>query len=189
MLTTNNKEIAKVARILKNHAFSKERHFWHKYLGYNYGLTNLQAAIGFAQLEKFDELLEARIRNAKYYNSLLNYVKGITFPPETKGIKNVYWMYSILIEDDFGVTRDKLREYLAQGGIETRAFFIPVHLQPIYFKMYHEKFPVSEELCRKGMYLPSAATLTKKEIEFIVESIRIRYNYNLKYRKANKLCV
>lgn len=180
MLTTNNKEIAKIARILKNHAFSEERHFWHKYLGYNYRLTNLQAAIGLAQLERFNELLEARIRNAKYYNTLLNCVKGITLPHQKKDIKNVYWMYSILIEDDFGVTRDNLRRYLAQRGIETRTFFIPIHLQPIYFKMYNEKFPISEELCRKGMYLPSAATLTKKEIEFIVESIRTCYNHHLK---------
>lgn len=188
MLTTNNKEIAKIARILKNHAFSEERHFWHRYLGYNYKLTNLQAAVGLAQLERFDELLEIRIRNAKYYNSLLKCVKGITLPPEKKDVRNVYWMYSILVEDSFGVTRDQLRRYLAKRGIETRTFFIPIHLQPIYFKMYNEEFPVSEELCRRGMYLPSAATLTKKEIEFVAESIKTCQEHYLKDRKANKQC-
>lgn len=180
MVTTNNKEIARICRILKNHAFSVERHFWHKYLGYNYRLTNIQAAIGFAQLERFGKLLEARIRNAKYYNSLLKDIPGIILPPQGERIKNVYWMYSILIEDSFGMSRDKLREHLARKGIETRTFFIPIHLQPIYFRMYREKYPVSEELCRKGLYLPSAATLTKKEIEFVVEAIRNCYNCRAK---------
>lgn len=172
MLTTSNKKLARTAWILKNHAFSKERHFWHKYLGFNYRLTNLQAAIGLAQIEKFAELVETRIRNAHYYNSLLKNIKGITLPPQTEGIKNVYWMYSILIEDDFGITKDDLRRYLAKKGIETRTFFIPIHLQPIYFKKYNERFPVAEELCRKGMYLPSAATLTKKDIGFVAECIK-----------------
>lgn len=172
MLTTNNKKIARIVLELKNHAFSKERHFWHQYLGYNYRLTNLQAAIGVAQLERFDKLSKARIKNAKYYNFLLKNIKGITLPPETEYVKNAYWMYSILIDDDFGVSRDKLRRCLAQDGIETRTFFIPIHLQPIYFKMYKERFPISEDLCRKGMYLPSAATLTKRDIEFIVRCVR-----------------
>lgn len=172
MLTTNNKKIAEIAQILKNHAFSTERHFWHKYLGFNYRLTNLQAAIGLAQIERFNLLVETRIKNARYYNTLLKDVRGITLPPETKGVKNVYWMYSILIEDDFGLTKDALRKYLAQKGIETRTFFIPIHLQPIYFQKYKERFPVAEELCRKGLYLPSSATLTKKDIEYIVECIK-----------------
>lgn len=172
MLTTNNKKIAEIARTLKNHAFSKERHFWHQYLGFNYRLTNLQAAIGLAQAERLDQLVETRIRNARYYNSLLGDIEGIRTPPETKGIKNVCWMYSILVEDAFGLTRDALRKYLAQRGIETRTFFVPIHLQPIYFKKYKERFPVAEELCRKGMYLPSAATLTKADIEYVARCIK-----------------
>ncbi|MBU2541442.1 MAG: DegT/DnrJ/EryC1/StrS family aminotransferase [Candidatus Omnitrophica bacterium] len=173
MLTTNNARIVKMAQILKNHAFSKERHFWHKYLGYNYRLTGLAASIGLAQLENFDKLLKARIRNAKYYSSLLKNVKGITLPIEKKEVKNVFWMYSILIEDDFGLTRDDLRYCLAKKGIETRTFFIPIHLQPIYFKLYRrERFPVSEELSRKGMYLPSSSNLKKKEIDYIVGAIK-----------------
>ncbi len=172
MLTTNNKEIAQRARTLRNYAFSQERHFWHKYLGFNYRMTNLQAAIGLAQTEKFDELVQARIKNARCYNSLLKDVKEITLPPKTEGIKNVFWMYSILVEDDFGMNRDELREHLARKGIETRSFFIPIHLQPLYSKMFKERFPVAEALCRKGMYLPSAPTLKKKEIKFITQSIK-----------------
>jgi perosamine synthetase len=173
MVTTNSKEIARKIKILRDHAFSEERHFWHKYLGYNYRMTNLQAAIGLAQVERFKELLEARIKNAEYYNLLLREIKGIGFPPRAKGIKNVYWMYSILIEDDFGLTRDDLRIQLAKKGIETRTFFIPLHLQPIYIKNRDENLPVALQLCRKGIYLPSAATLKKKDIEYIAGCIKL----------------
>jgi perosamine synthetase len=172
MVTTNSKKIAKKIRILRDHAFSEERHFWHKYLGYNYRMTNLQAAIGLAQVERFKELLEARIKNAEYYNLLLREIKGIGFPPRGKGVKNVYWMYSILIEDDFGLTRDDLRIQLAKKGIETRTFFIPLHLQPIYLENRDESFPVALELCRKGIYLPSAATLKRKDIEYVAGCIK-----------------
>ncbi len=171
MLTTDNEEMAKIARNLRGHAFSEERHFWHNYIGFNYRMTNLQAAIGLAQMEKFDENVRRRIQNAKLYNSMLKNIKGITLPPQTKGVKNVYWMYSILVNDEFDVTRDELRKKLAKRGVETRTFFIPIHLQPIYFRRYDERFPVAEELCRKGMYLPSSSTLTKEEIEYVVESI------------------
>lgn len=172
MVTTNNKTIAEKVRILRDHAFSEKRHFWHKYLGYNYRMTNLQAAIGLAQTERFTSLVKIRIRNAKYYNRLLKDVLGIRLPPKVKRLKNVYWMYSILIEDGFVLDRDALRLHLAQQGIETRTFFIPIHLQPIYFEKYNEKFPVSEELCRRGVYLPSGAILSKKDIEHVVRSIK-----------------
>jgi perosamine synthetase len=173
MITTNSREIREKAFVLKNHAFSDERHFWHKFLGYNYRLTNLQAAIGVAQLERFEELLNKRIRNADYYSLLLKDVKGITLPPQEPEVRNVYWMYSILIEDDFGATRDQLRYSLARAGIETRTFFIPIHLQPIYYKsLKNRRFPISEQLCVKGMYLPSSSNLRRKEIEYIVECIK-----------------
>jgi len=171
MLTTNDKKIAEVARELRSHAFSKERHFWHQYVGYNYRMTNLQAAIGLAQVERFDEFVQLRIGHARLYNSMLKGIKGIILPPQTKDVKNVYWMYSILIEDELGISRDELRGGLAERGVETRTFFIPVHLQPIYFRRYPQRFPIAEELCRKGMYLPSASSLTEEEINYVVKSI------------------
>jgi len=171
MLTTNDKKIAEIAKELRSHAFSKERHFWHQYVGYNYRMTNLQAAIGLAQVERFDEFVQLRIGHARLYNSMLKGIKGIILPPQTKDVKNVYWMYSILIEDELGITRDELRGGLAERGVETRTFFIPVHLQPIYFRRYPQRFPIAEELCRKGMYLPSASSLTEKEINYVVKSI------------------
>lgn len=171
MITTNNEELYYKSRNIRDHAFSDERHFWHQYMGYNYRMTNMQAAVGLAQIERFDELVESRIKNAMLYNSLLGNIRGITLPPNTEGIKNVYWMYSILVEDEFGISRDELRKRLAENGIETRTFFVPMHLQPIYFDSDDQDYPVAEQLCQKGMYLPSSSKLTEDEIFYIADSI------------------
>lgn len=173
MITTNNKEIADIARNLRDHAFSHDRHFWHKYLGYNYRMTNLQAAIGLAQTERFEELVKIKRDNAYYYTSLLKDITGIITPPEKEWVKNVFWMYGIMLKDEFGLTRDEFRQNLAKNGIETRTFFIPMHLQPIYYKQYKgQRYPNAEELCRRGLYLPSSTRLTKSDIDFIVEKIK-----------------
>jgi len=173
MVTTNNAEIAKIARNLRDHAFSDERHFWHKYLGFNFRMTNMQAAVGLAQTERFDFLVDCRRRNADMYSELLSNVPGLTLPPEKPWAKNVFWMYGILVNPEFGISRDELRERLAKRGIETRTFFIPIHLQPIYFREHgHERFPVAEMLCERGMYLPSASSLTQADIEFITHCIK-----------------
>lgn len=95
MVVTNNEEMAETARILGAMAFIKEKRFLHPRVGFNYRLTNLQAAVGLAQLENIEELVAIRRRNAKLYNSLLREVTGITLPPELSHVKNVYWTYSI----------------------------------------------------------------------------------------------
>ena len=173
MLVTNNEEVYEMAKKIRNQAFSEKRHFWHKHLGFNYRMTNLQAAIGLAQTERFDTLINNRIKNAKIYNALLKDIDGITLPPETLGIKNVYWMYSITIEKKFGLSTMQLREHLAKNGIETRSFFIPLHLQPIYYESSFEgKFPVSEDVFPRGFYLPSSAHLTEDEIQYVAGKIK-----------------
>ncbi|MBI3105514.1 MAG: DegT/DnrJ/EryC1/StrS family aminotransferase [Candidatus Rokubacteria bacterium] len=172
MVTTNDGEIARVARRLRDHAFSDERHFWHTYLGFNYRMTNLQAAVGLAQTERLAELVEMRRATRRRYEEGLARISGLTLPVERPGVKNVFWMYSILVEDDFGCSRDVLRQRLAARGIETRTFFIPIHLQPIYYRRYQgQRYPVAETLCRKGLYLPSGATLTDADIDYVVQAI------------------
>ena len=168
MITTNDPDIARLARNLRDHAFSEERHFWHKYLGYNYRMTNMQAAVGLAQTEQLDKFVQARRANAARYTAALKEIRGIVTPPEAEWAKNVFWMYSILVEDEFGMTRDQLRAYLADRGIETRTFFIPMHLQPIYYQAFKgERYPVAEMLCQRGFYLPSASSLTTREVDTI----------------------
>ena len=168
MITTNDVNLANLARNLRDHAFSKERHFWHRFVGFNYRMTNMQAAVGLAQTEQMNQFVESRRRNAALYTQLLQEIPGIVTPPEAEWAKNVFWMYSILLEDEFGITRDQLRAYLAEHGIETRTFFIPMHLQPIYYETFKEqRYPVSEMLCQRGFYLPSASSLTVQQIEYI----------------------
>lgn len=177
MIVTNNEKWAERARSLKNHYFGKIR-FLHDEIGYNYRMTNIQAAIGLAQLERIEEYINARRKNAKDYNSLLKNIEGITTPPESSWARNVYWMYGILVQDEFGISMPKLREELYQKGIDTRTFFIGMHKQPAYKKndeMFPDisaHYPVSDELERKGCYLPSSSHLIKEEILKIVEAIK-----------------
>ncbi len=172
IVVTDDEKLADKLRTMRNYGFTEERHFWHKVVGFSYRMTNVQAAIGLGQLERIDELVQARIDHAHLYNSLLEDVRGIVTPPCAPHAKNVYWMYGILVEKEFGISRDELRQKLADRGIETRSFFIPIHLQPVYADLFSDEYPVSEELGTKGLYLPSASGLTGKEIEFIAGVIR-----------------
>jgi perosamine synthetase len=173
MVTSNNRDIAATARRLRDHAFSDERHFWHQYRGFSYRMTSLQAAVGVAQTERLGELVQQRRTNAALYRECLGGVPGLVLPQERPGIKNVFWMYGLMIEDDFGCSRDALRHLLAGNGIETRSFFVPIHLQPVHFTHYDANlYPVADALCRKGMYLPSSATLTDAEIRYVADAVR-----------------
>jgi len=172
MVTTNDERLASTARRLRDHAFSEDRHFWHGYLGFNYRMSNLQAAVGLAQTERLQRLVAARRGNAEHYARRLAGVPGLTLPGERPEVVNVFWMYALLVEDEFGCSRDDLRRRLARQGIETRTFFIPVHLQPLYHRSHRgECYPVAEELCRKGLYLPSGPTLTEGEIDRVAREV------------------
>jgi perosamine synthetase len=175
MVTTDNRDIARLAWNLRDHAFSTERHFWHKFVGFNYRMTNLQAAVGLAQVEQLDHFVEQRRRNAAEYTARLRGIPGITTPPEAPWAKNVYWMYGILVDEkEYGMSRDQLRKVLADHGIETRTFFIPMHCQPVYWQAFKgQRYPVAEGLCQNGFYLPSASSLSLAEIEYITGVIRI----------------
>jgi perosamine synthetase len=170
MIVTDDRRLAERSRMLGDMAFIKERRFYHPEIGFNYRLTNLQAAVGLAQLERIDELVSTRRKIAKEYNKLLRGVDGITLPPEADGAKNVYWMYSLLVEDDFPLSRDELMAKLAERGVETRPFFYPLHRQP-FIPEVQEEYPVADALSVKGINLPSGATLTEDDIAYVVEAI------------------
>jgi perosamine synthetase len=174
MVTTNNRDIARLSWNLRDHAFSHERHFWHKFIGFNYRMTNLQAAVGLAQLEQLDSFVEARRQHALEYNRRLQDIPGIRIPAEAAWAKNVYWMYGIMVDEKaYGMNRDALRHVLADNGVETRTFFIPMHCQPVYWQQYKgERYPVAEDLCQRGFYLPSASSLALTEIDYVAEVIR-----------------
>jgi perosamine synthetase len=170
MCVTSNEKLADKMRILRDHGEDPNRKYWYNVVGFNYRMTNLQAAIGVAQLEKLDKFIEKKTKIAKFYNELLKDVKGISLPPEEPWAKNVYWMYSVLVNDDYSLTRDELIEEYRQRHIETRPFFNPIHTMPPYKS--GESHPVAEELSKKGINLPSFTELSKEEIERIAEIIR-----------------
>jgi len=152
---------------------SKNRRYWHETVGFNYRMTNLQAAVGVAQLKKLDEFIEKKRQIARWYEKELKDLseKGlITLHPEMKWAKCVYWMYSILIEDKAKISRDELVKKLENIGIETRPFFIPINLLPPY--NMNESFPVAERLAEKGINLPSGALLDRYVVVLVSKNVR-----------------
>jgi perosamine synthetase len=170
ILVTNNEEWAKRAFFLENQGRYSDNPYWHPEIGYNYRMTNVQAAIGLAQLERIDQMLAIRRRNAAHYNQRLAEVPGLTLPPQVEWAENVYWMYSVIIEDEFGPTRDEVQARLREAGIETRSFFYPLHTLPMYNT--GQSLPVAEDLGRRGLNLPSSATLTPEQIDFVCDTLR-----------------
>jgi len=172
MVTTQDAGLARVVRRLRDHAFSDERHFWHTYLGYNYRMTNMQAAVGLAQVERMPELVAARRENRRRYDARLAGLPGLTLPSEAPHVSSVFWMYGVLVDAEFGLSRDALRAALAARGVETRTYFVPIHVQPIHRAAHRgESYPVAEDLCRRGLYLPSGPALTDADIDFVADTI------------------
>ena len=172
MLVTDDEGFLKMAQVLRDHGMSKEEKYIHPYLGFNYRMTNLQAAVGVAQLAKIGEILRRKRRIAEIYEELLKGTKGISFQPIADWANNVYWFTNIIIEDDFKMSRDELRSKLNKAGIDARPFFYPIHQQPSYKEYSKEKFPVADEISRKGINLPSSANLKEEDIEMIANIIK-----------------
>jgi perosamine synthetase len=174
MIVTDDEKLAARARSLRDQAYGTgEQRFLHHERGFNYRLTNLQAAIGVAQMDHIDEFIATRRRNAQLANSLLADVPGITLPPEQPWARNVYWMYSILVEKSFPMSRDELGRHLRTQGIDSRPFFHPVHRQPVYETQFAgEHYPVAEALSAQGLNLPSGNELGESDIRRIVDGIK-----------------
>jgi perosamine synthetase len=166
MVLTDDDALAARLRSLRNLAFGKPR-FLHLEAGHNFRMTGYQAAMGRAQLAKIDHILAEKRRVAETYTAHLADVPGLTLPVELPWARNVYWMYGILVEDDFGLTRDEVMAALSERGIESRTFFCPMNLQP--FLREQPGFrdvpcPVGEELWQRGLYVPSSPSLRDDEI-------------------------
>ena len=162
MLTTDDDALAEKVRFLRDHAMSPVKRYWHTEIGYNYRITNLQAAVGVAQMERIEEFIARKRWIAQTYNDGLRGVRGITLPPEASWAKSVYWMYSVLFTDDFPISRDEVGVRLKQQNIDSRRFFYPIHVMPPY--QADLDLPNSVYLGQHGINLPSAATLTEEDI-------------------------
>jgi perosamine synthetase len=166
MCLTNDEELAGKMRMLRDHGMNPKKKYWHEVVGFNYRMTNLQAALGVAQLKKIDKIILKKRTLAHIYKTLLSNVPEFTLAPEMPWAKSVYWLYSVLVKRK---RRDRLIKYLEQHGIESRPFFYPQHLMPPYKTSL--TFPVAEELSKEGLNLPSGSRLSKNEIEEIVRNL------------------
>lgn len=174
MVLTSDDELAARMRDLRNLGRQEPR-FVHHEPGFNFRMTGYQAAMGRVQMRKIEQSVEARRALARSYTQRLKDVPGIRTPIELDWARNVYWMYSIVVEDEFPLGRDELMDALKRDGIETRTAFYPMNLQPVLRKrpgFRESSCPVAEDLWNRGMYLPSSNKLTEAQVDRVVDSIR-----------------
>ena len=178
MVLFKDEEIYNKAMVLRDHGMSKQKRYWHEFVGYNYRMTNIQAAIGVAQLERLDEFVKAKRDMAAIYNEGLNVNMHITLPPEMEWAFNGYWLYTAIIDPTGGVTRDELIEKLMKNGVETRPVFYPLHEMPPYIQYVKkgQTFPVTDNISQNGISLPSSVTITMEEQQTILKAINGIYN-------------
>lgn len=170
MVTTNDDELARKMRLFKGQGMDPERRYWHTVVGYNYRMTNVQAAIGLAQLEKIDWHLMRRRKIATLYKE---YIKQFNIPVAVQGenpqANHSYWMFTVVLETGDEVRRDLVMAKLGEMGVETRPVFYPMHLMPPHKS--DEKFELSERISSMGINLPTYSQLEEAQIEYVINSL------------------
>ena len=169
MLVTDREDIAERARSLRDHGMSADEVYWHPEIGFNYRMTNLQAAIGLGQMERVEEILAGKREVARLYQEGLAGIAGLQLPRQHPWARSVFWMYSPLVTDEFPLERDDLRRALDQRGIDTRPFFHPLHTLPPY--RGEAELPVCRDLARRGLNLPSGPDITPEEIARVCAAV------------------
>jgi perosamine synthetase len=174
MVLADDEKLAERCKSLRNLCFSGKR-FVHEELGWNMRMTNLQAALGVAQLERWDEFISIKKKMGKLYTSLLKDEKKISIPTEkTTYAENMYWVFGVISENK-NVTAEMLMKKLAEKEIGTRPFFYPMHLQPVFKKMnlfVGESYPNAEKMYEYGFYLPSGLALTETQIQEVAKTLK-----------------
>ncbi len=175
MILTDEGLLAEKCRSLRNLCFGKKR-FVHEELGWNFRLSNIQAALGFAQLERLDDTVAAKRRIGLLYSQLLAGVPGLELPLErTNYAENIYWVYGIVLKDEVPFDAAEVMHRLGEKGIGTRPFFWPMHEQPVFRKMglfQGESYPVAERIARRGFYLPSGPGLSETQVEIAAGAVK-----------------
>jgi perosamine synthetase len=174
MVLTDDLELAEKARSLRNLAFQPDRRFYHRELGFNFRLTNLQAAVGLAQLERMDAIVARKRWIGEQYARRLKTRQGLSLPTEEAWARSVYWMYGVVVSEQTGMDARRFADALKQKGIETRPFFLGMHEQPALLQhglFIDESYPVAERLARQGLYLPSGLALTEEQIDEVCNAV------------------
>lgn len=168
MLLTHNEQLAERCRSLGNLCFQPQKRFVHQELGWNLRMSNLQAALGVAQLERLDEFIARKRHIGQRYTELLSDIPGLQLPlPRTDYADNIYWVYGLVLKDEVPFDAEEAIGRLAQYKIGTRPFFWPMHEQPVFRKMGlfdGVSYPVAERIARRGFYIPSGMALTDEQI-------------------------
>jgi perosamine synthetase len=176
MVLVDDNHLAEKARSLRNLCFQASRRFVHEELGWNFRMSNLQAALGLAQLERWDESVEKKRSIGRYYTELLANVSQLQLPlPVTDYAENIYWVYGVLLEGSAGMDATEAMHRLAEAGIGTRPFFWPMHEQPVFRRMglfATESYPVAERLGRRGFYIPSGMALTEEQMRRTADALK-----------------
>ena len=173
MVTTNDAKLAERLRLLRNLAFTEPR-FKHNEAGFNFRMPGYVAALGLSQFRKIDRIIAEKRRVAHSYTAKLTDVPGLRLPVEEDWAHNVYWMYALVVEDGFGISRDELAAKLRAADIQTRTFFCPMSQQPVLkAQAGHREVPtpVADELWQRGLYLPSAWNLDEESLARVCEVI------------------
>jgi len=171
MIVTNNSELAEKCKSYRNLCFQPHKRFVHEQLGWNYRMTNLQAALGVAQLENIDKHIIRKREIGNLYFDLLKDLKNIQLPVQkTNYAENIYWVFGIVLDKKLDINAEKMMKLLADEKIGTRPFFYPMHQQPVFNNkgwFVNEKYPIAENIADYGFYLPSGLGITNQQIEYV----------------------
>jgi len=175
MILTNDDHVAKLCKGSRNLGFIESKRFYHNRIGWNFRMTNIQAALGVAQLEKLDETIDLKRNIGKKYNKLLRDSPFIQLPVEkTTYAENIYWVYPIVLIENCPINAKEMMETLKRKRIGTRPFFYPMHKQPVFSKMglfRNDIHPNSENIAEKGFYIPAGLGIQDDEITFVAETL------------------
>jgi perosamine synthetase len=176
MVLTDDDRLAEDCRGLRNLCFQPQRRFVHERLGWNYRMTNLQAALGVAQLERLDSFVERKRAMGRYYTEQLSSLPKIQTPlPATNYAQNIYWVYGMVLRDEVPFNAADAMKRLAAAGVGCRPFFYPMHQQPVLQRMglfAEERYRVAENLAERGFYIPSGLAITKDQMDTVIDKVR-----------------
>jgi perosamine synthetase len=176
MVLTSDDALAERCRELRNLCFGKERRFMHEELGWNFRMSNLQAAVGVAQLERLPQTLEKKRQMGAWYNELLAELDDLErLPARTGYAENIHWVYGVVLRDSVPFDASDAMKRLSTKNIGTRAFFWPMHEQPVFRKMGlfdGVSCPVAERIARRGFYIPSGVALTRDQADRVAKALR-----------------
>jgi perosamine synthetase len=176
MIVTDSQAIADRCRSLRNLCIDAERRYIHEDLGWNFRMSNIQAALGCAQLERLDEFIEIKRNMGRNYSKLLKDVPGIQLPLASRPYaENIYWVYGIVLQPEVSFDATFAMDQLKKRRIQTRHFFYPMNKQPVFTKrglFAGESYPVAENLAKRGFYVPSGLAITREQQEEVAHAIK-----------------